>query len=593
MTNFRLFRFLALAGLALATSPFALAQSAPQIDTAKVDAIFSAYDKPDSPGCALGVVRDGNFIYTRGYGLANLEYSIPFSSKSVFDLGSTSKQFTAASILLLQQQGKLSLDDDIRKFVPEIPVYQKPVTIRHLLHHTSGLRDYLTLMSLAGVDFDGVTTDEDALAFIVRQNALNFAPGDEYLYSNTGFFLLSVIVKRASGKSLREFAQENIFAPLEMKSTHFHNDHTMIVPNRASGYDRSEKAGFVIGMSGFEQTGDGSVYTTVEDLLKWDRNFYEPKVGGPSLIEQLQITGVLNSGEKITYARGLVVETYRGLKKVSHGGSWAGYRAQLLRFPEKKFSVICLCNLGATNPSSLAQKVADVYLAADYAPEAAKAGVAPSALSPAAAATAVTLSEDEIKHIGLYRNPVSGAYRRVVLQDNKLWIDSLLGPRRELQPLASDRFRVLGAPANTEVTFIAPQGQFALRLAREDSPAENFLAVEAASPTAAQLAEFAGTFYSEELDTTYRFSVEEGKLTLRQKGRSPRAIIPTTRDTFFGPGSGTFEFQRSAPSPANPSLPGASSNPGSSSSVGNPQGKVTGFLVQAGRIRNVSFSRTP
>jgi CubicO group peptidase (beta-lactamase class C family) len=530
-----------------------------------VDAVFAAYDKPDSPGCAVGVVRDGKFLYARGYGMANLEYGIPLSSKTVFDIGSTSKQFTAASILLLQQQGKLSLDDDIRKWVPEIPAYQKPVTIRHLLHHTSGLRDYLTLMSLAGTNFDSVTTDDDALSLIVRQKALNFTPGDEFLYSNSGYFLLSVIVKRASGKSLRAFAVENIFGPLGMKSTHYHDDHTQIVPNRATAYGPGEKSGFVIDMSGFEQTGDGAVYTTVEDLLQWDQNFYQPKVGGPELIEQLQITGALNSGEKIVYARGLNVTTYKGLKKVSHGGSWAGYRAELLRFPQKKFSVICLCNLGSTNPSSLAQKVADVYLANEYAKEETPAGKGASLSTT----PAVTLSEVELKsRAGLYRS-ASGAVRRVTFQDGKLWIDTVVGPRRELAPLAADRFRDTSALANLEVQFVVAQGKVELRILREDAPAVTFVAVEAASPTPAQLAAYAGTYFSEELDTTYRLTVDKEKLTVSQKGQTARALTPTTRDAFIGPGGVTFEFQRDA------------------------QGRVSGFLVQAGRIRGVGFARRP
>ncbi|MCL4524526.1 MAG: hypothetical protein M1451_11565, partial [Acidobacteria bacterium] len=320
---------------------------------------------------------------------------------------------------------------------------------------------------------------------------------------------------------------------------------------------------FAIDMSGFEQPGDGAVYTTIEDLLKWDQNFYAPKVGGASLLEQLQMTGVLNSGKKLTYARGLGVETFKGLKKVSHGGSWAGYRAELLRFPEKNFSVICLCNLGSTNPSALAQRVADVFLADAYAKEEPKA-------KSAAPATPVTLSEAGLKkRVGLYRNPAGGSLRRVTLQDNKLWMDALLGPRRELQPLAADRFRVLGVPSPVEVSFASQQNKTELRLTREDSPAETFVAVEAASPTPAQLAAFTGMFYSEELDATYRLSVENEKLAVQQKGRPPRPLTPTTRDAFLGPGGALLEFQR------------------------DPQGRVSGFLVHAGRIRNVAFSRTP
>ncbi|MGH9750406.1 MAG: serine hydrolase domain-containing protein, partial [Candidatus Polarisedimenticolia bacterium] len=351
-----------------------------------VDAVFAPFDRTGSPGCALGVVRDGRLIQARGYGMANLEHGVPITPTTVFDIGSTSKQFAAASIVLLALDGKLSLDDDIRRHLPGIPAYRRPITIRHMLNHTSGLRDYLELMGLTGVNFDGVATAEDALAILVRQRDTNFPPGDEYLYCNSGFFLLSEIVRRVSGKTLREFARERIFEPLEMRQTHFHDDHTMIVPRRATGYAPVDGGGFRIDMSGFEQTGDGSVLTTVEDLARWDRNFYDPKVGGRAMLDALHTRGRLNDGGTIDYALGLVVDEYRGLKRVSHGGSWAGYRAQLMRFPDERFSVICLCNLSTSNPTALARRVADIHLADRFTKPPEGGSMSPAALAAAAPA---------------------------------------------------------------------------------------------------------------------------------------------------------------------------------------------------------------
>src|SRR6266404_2547478 len=274
--------------------------------TAAVDEVFADLTKAGSPGCALGVYRDGKILYSKGYGLANLEESVPISPQSVFDIGSTSKQFTAASILLLEKQGKLSVNDDVRKYIPELPDYGQKITILHLLNHTSGLRDYLTLMELAGINTDSVTTDEDALQMIFRQKVLNFAPKSDWLYSNTGFFLLSVIVKRVSGKTLREFAAENIFAPLEMTHTQYRDDHTSLVANRAMAYDAKEKGGgYRLNVSYFEQTGDGAVHTSVEDLLKWDENFYGGQVGGKDFLGELQERGKLNGGKVLEYAKGL------------------------------------------------------------------------------------------------------------------------------------------------------------------------------------------------------------------------------------------------------------------------------------------------
>ncbi|HKT48500.1 MAG TPA: serine hydrolase domain-containing protein [Candidatus Acidoferrales bacterium] len=330
------------------------------------DEVFADLAKPGSPGCALAAARDGKILYEHGYGLANIEENVPIAPTTIFDIGSTSKQFTAASILLLEKQGKLSVRDDIRKYLPELPDYGRKITILHLLNHTSGLRDYLTLMDLAGINTDSVTTDEDALEIVTRQKALNFDPGAEFLYSNTGFFLLSVIVKRVSSKTLREFAGENIFEPLGMAHTQYRDDHTALIPNRAMAYDWNEKKhAFTLDVSYFEQTGDGAVHTSVEDLLKWDENFYSGQVGGQAFLAEIQEPGKLNSGKTLDYAKGLMVGNYRGLRTVMHGGAWGGYRAQLLRFPDQHFSVVCLCNLGSAQPDARAHRVADVYLSGE------------------------------------------------------------------------------------------------------------------------------------------------------------------------------------------------------------------------------------
>jgi CubicO group peptidase (beta-lactamase class C family) len=338
--------------------------------TMAVDEVFEDLTKAGSPGCALGVYRDGRMLYEKGYGLANIEENVAITPRSVFDIGSTSKQFSASSILLLEKQGQLSVNDDVRKYVPELPDYGQKITILHLLNHTSGLRDYLVLFEMAGINIDTVTTDDDALALIARQKALNFTPGSQYLYSNSGFFLLSVIVKRVSGKTLKDFAAENIFTPLGMTHTQYRDAHRALIPERAMAYDQNEnKDGYVMNVSYFEQTGDGAVHTSVQDLLKWDENFYSAQVGGKEFLAEIQERGKLNNGKTITYAKGLMVNEYRGLKAVRHGGSWGGYRAELLRFPEQHFSVACLCNVGNANPSRRANLVADVYLASLMKPK--------------------------------------------------------------------------------------------------------------------------------------------------------------------------------------------------------------------------------
>jgi CubicO group peptidase (beta-lactamase class C family) len=418
---------------------------------AAVDEVFEDLTAPGSPGCALGVYRDGLMTYAKGYGLANVEENVPITAKTVFDIGSTSKQFTAASILLLEKQGRISVNDDVRKYLPELPDYGKKITILQLLNHTSGLRDYLTLMELGGVNTDSVTTDEDALALIVRQHALNFAPGSEWLYSNTGFFLLSLIVKRVSGKTLREFAAENIFTPLGMTHTQYRDDHTSLIPDRAMAYDADKKSeGYTLNVSYFEQTGDGAVHTSVEDLLKWDQNFYTGTIGGKIFLAELQEHGKLNSGKVLDYAKGLTVAEYRGLRAVRHGGAWGGYRAELLRFPDQHFSVACLCNIGNANPSRRANEVADVYLGSLMKPRDAKKELDED--SKKGSHGGPLTAEQLQAYVGEYWGEELGVTYRLAIADGNLRVAGLSDrsglPRtnpfspNELRPAGDDQFTV-------------------------------------------------------------------------------------------------------------------------------------------------------
>jgi len=411
---------------------------------AAVDEVFSDLTKPGSPGCALAVYRDGKIIYAKGYGLANIEENVAITPQSVFDIGSTSKQFTAASILLLEKQGKLSVNDDVRKFIPQLPSYGQKITILHLLNHTSGLRDYLSLMELAGINTDSVTSDADAMALITRQKAPNFAPGSDFLYSNTGFFLLSVIVQRVSGKSLREFATENIFAPLEMTHTQYRDNHAALIANRALAYEEQEnKDGYTLDVSYFEQTGDGAVHTSVEDLLKWDENFYSPRVGGKDFLDEIQERGKLNNGKVLDYAKGLRLRDYRGLQTVSHGGAWGGYRAELLRFPEQHFSVACLCNVGNAGPTRRAHQVADIYLGSSMKPREIK-----SQESENKEKSEVAVAADQLRNYsGDYWSEELGVVYRLGVTDGRIKVLSVVdasgSPR--VNNFATDSLRAIGA----------------------------------------------------------------------------------------------------------------------------------------------------
>jgi CubicO group peptidase (beta-lactamase class C family) len=341
----------------------------PANNAAKVDELFAPWNRKDSPGCVVLVRHDGKTVHERAYGMANLELGVPLSLSSVFLLASVSKQFVVFLIMLLAQNGRLSLDDDVRKHVPEVPDFGKKITIRHLIHHTSGLREDLTSFNLAGWRSGDAITREDFLRFVRNQKDLNFEPGAEYLYCNTGYHLLAIIVERTTKQPMADYAQETIFKPLGMKSTVVRDGHRRLIPNLAACYaprgDLSSKstADFLLARVAHDPPGASNVHSTVHDLARWDQNFYDATIGGTKLLDDMQIPAKLNGGKQIKYAGGLSVDKYRGMKTVSHTGSHGGYKTVLLRFPNERFSVIILANVRDFVPIRMAKRVADIYLA--------------------------------------------------------------------------------------------------------------------------------------------------------------------------------------------------------------------------------------
>ena len=337
-------------------------------NNAAIDAVFADWDLPRSPGCALAVARDGTLLYSRGYGYANLDYDIPITPQTLFDVASVTKQFSAASLTMLALDGKVSLDDDVRRWLPELPVYQSPITLKHMLYHTSGLRDYLTLFPLSGrTDYYPISHDQ-ILNMMSRQNDLVFMPGDQYVYSNTAYMLVAQVIERVSGKSLGKFTREHIFEPLGMENSLMYENLEEIIPNRAIGYGRDAAGRLrIVHNSNFDVAGDGQLYTTMADLLRWDNYLHGAK---PPAIHSLMLTeGVLNNGDRIGYAQGISLQEYRGLRTVGHGGSSWGFRTALVRFIQPGLSIAVSCNSDDAAPGKLAQRVADHYLANELAPE--------------------------------------------------------------------------------------------------------------------------------------------------------------------------------------------------------------------------------
>ena len=353
--------FFAISSL-LAAALFVVAAQSPSVPESKVDEIFSRWTS-DSPGCAVGVSRAGQPVVQKAYGMADLEHDVPNKADTIFEAGSVSKQFTAAAVLLLAAEGKLSLDDPARKYIPELPDYGAPLTIRHMLQHTSGLRDWGEVASIAGWPRTSrVHTHAHVLDIVSRQKALNFPSGTQYSYSNTGYNLAAVLVSRVSGKSFAEFSKERVFGPAGMTHTSWRDDYTRIVKGRAIAYSQAQ-GGWRQNMPFENVHGNGGLLTTVADLLKWNENFTSPKVGDAAFVKLQQEPGKFNDGKPHSYAMGLMVGTYKGVPEVAHSGSTAGYRAHLTWYPQQQVSVAVLCNAASANATQFAERVADLYLA--------------------------------------------------------------------------------------------------------------------------------------------------------------------------------------------------------------------------------------
>ena len=356
-----------LAGSALALSA-AFAFAADESAERAIAGVFDAYAKEGEPGCTVGVLQNGEIAHAAAFGLADLARKKPLDTHSVFNLASVSKQFTAFALLLLEQDGKLKLDDPVAKYVPEIAASSEGVTLRHLVHHTGGLRDYIELLTMKGRgDADGATIHE-AVQALGRQTAPNEKPGVEFDYSNTGYFLLGVVIARVSGQSLARFSKERIFDPLGMKNTSIVDRYPDGIAALARGYRREDRD-FVIDETGWEQVGDGQVHSDLHDLALWDENFYTAKVGGRAVIDAMYAVGRLNSGVPTGYGGGLAIEESRGVTWVSHGGSWVGYRSNITRVPDEHFSVIVLCNRAEADAGDFASSIAEIFLEGKLAPE--------------------------------------------------------------------------------------------------------------------------------------------------------------------------------------------------------------------------------
>lgn len=490
----------------------------------RVDRIFERYTKPGSPGCALAVMKDGQIVYKQGYGLADLEHDLPIVPSTVFNIGSMAKQFTAFAIALLKAEGKLSFDDDLCKYLPEMHDFGQTITIRHLIHHTSGLRGtFPELLALAEWRQSDVTTMKDVYWLLKAQRELNFRPGEEYMYVNSNYILLALICERASGQSLAAFSQERIFEPLGMSRTVINDFILKIIPGRAGRYYEDGQDGWINAILADSVIGPTNVYCTVEDLAKWDENFYTGQVGGRAVLEEMQQPGRLNDGSELDYAFGLEVgptHQHRGWQVVEHGGEHGGHSSWLVRFPELHLSVAVIFNHFLWEMRDYALKVADLFL------EETAASAEPAI--PQKSAAPIELNADQLENkAGKYFSALRAALRNVTYAGGRLQFQGL-----DLLPLSETLFFFEVEP-QTQVEFIpATDGTIAGMKTITSSGEYEYDRVAEISPTPADLAQYASLYYSPELDIHWRIIVEDDHLVAKRRKYVDSQLTPLFPDAF-------------------------------------------------------------
>jgi CubicO group peptidase (beta-lactamase class C family) len=485
----------------------ARAQAPVRTPEAQVDAIFGRWTSA-TPGCAAGISVDDRIVLERAYGTADLEHDVPNRPDTIFEAGSVSKQFTAAAVLLLAREGKLSLDEPARKYLPEMPDYPTPPTIRQMLQHTSGLRDWGSVEAIAGWPRTSrVYTHAHVLDIVSRQRALNFAPGARWSYSNTGYNLAAILVSRVSGEPFASFTRKRLFEPLGMTRTSWRDDFTRIVKGRAIAYEETGGA-FRTEMPFENVHGNGGLLTTVGDLLRWNANFASPRVGDAAFLRDLQTPGRLTGGAAHDYGLGLYVRTYQGLPEVSHSGSTAGYRAFLTRFPEQRLSVAVLCNVSTGQAERYTRAVADIYLGDRRRP------------TPAPTPVAIPATDLDAR-AGLYRSTITGGVLVITRDGNGLRADE----ETPLTPLSPERFSL-----GTSRT-IAFDGSSA-HVTASNGVVTAYERVPKAHPAPSDLLELAGEYVSDEAETSFRVVARDGVLELKRRPDTTIRLTPLYEDAF-------------------------------------------------------------
>ncbi|MFT4801069.1 MAG: CubicO group peptidase (beta-lactamase class C family) [Flavobacteriaceae bacterium] len=532
-------------------------------ESQEIDGIFKEWGKQNVPGGAIGIIKDGELIYAKGYGIADLEHDIKISPSSVFTLGAASQQFVAFSLLLLEEQGKLNLDDTVQTYLPDFPEYDAPLTIRHFIHHTSGIRHYRNLMHLKGRGvLDKIEADE-VYALIKHQKALNFLPGEKFSWSNSAYFLLAKIIKKVSGQSLREFTKEHIFDPLGMKSTLFYDDNTDLIKNRAFSYNKKSKEdGFDNLIMRFDLVGAGGAYSTIEDLYLWDQNFYTNILGkgDQQIITNMHKEGLLNNGKSSGHAYGLTIDNYKGLKTVENSGWSAGYRSEILRFPEENFSVIILANRGDANPWTMSYQVADILLKDKFidAPKKKEKMIGNDD-------GADVKEKFSLKQITGNYEIEPGRLLKFNAKHNSLQLLEGWGDPLMLIHTQGNIYKEANNPYLQFVFSNLNNGLTQNLTVSDTGFTRTLIRKEKFDFSNLNLADYTGDFYSEEIDATHLLFLDDGKLNVKIANNEALALAPYSIDTFYSNGY-MVHFTRT-------------------------NGAISGFDLKYGWITNLKFKK--
>lgn len=537
-------------------------QWVPDSTKIKIDSLFARWNSSSSPGCAIGVIRNDSVIYAKGYGMANIEYAIPNTPETIFHMASVSKQFTALSIILLARQGKLTLDDDIHKYLPWFPDLKAKITIRHLLNHTSGIRDQWQLLAISGTRLDDVITQEHIVKVLSKQRALNFSPGEQYSYSNSGFTMLAEIVKAVSGQSLRKFADSAIFKPLGMNNTHFHDDYKEIVKGRSYSYNRIDSTHFANSILSYSNVGATSLFTNVNDMSKWMVNFYTYKVGDKSAIDSLTKNGKLNNATELPYANGIGVSTYKGWKMFGHDGGDAGYRTTISVFPDLKMGFILFGNVGDFNPGGKMIALANLFIKDSTKKK--------SDIQPALADTNRAIVRDTARYKKFMGDYVSddGARFYFFIRDQKItWISSR-GSQFLLIKGANDTFFVR---TDSTVKFVF-RSSGTSSVVDEYWPGNHRLLEwydNNASVPVQELKQYTGKYFSPELNCSYNMEAKNHQLILTSTKYPDAPLRVAGRDRLFSP-FWWLEYCQI---------------------IRNEKNQILGFEVNSGRVMHLRFNK--